>query len=396
MRCFGLLALLANIAIAARIPEGATLEIRLTSAIHSADAKVDQPVTAIIIVPVLSGERIAIAAGTKVVGHIQQITPAADATQQVVLTIAFDRLVDSVGRKTPIAARLTAIDNSRETADEQGRILGIVAKETGAGRLDQGIGKIAEKYPGLGDILGTVKKAVVGDVDPSIRYEPGVEMTIELTKPLDWTGSAAAPRIDDVTPVNDLLRLVSREPFRTMAEKPAKPSDLVNFLFLGSQAELEAAFKAAGWSPAQSLSRASEFETFRALATMREYREAPVSTLLLDGIPPALVFEKLNNTFAQRHHLRIWRRPEQFQGRQVWLCSATHDVAIDFSEENHTFIHKIDPNIDRERAKVVNDLMFTGLVKGLSLVDRPGIPSDAYNATGDRLITDGRLAVIEF
>jgi len=45
---------------------------------------------------------------------------------------------------------------------------------------------------------------------------------------------------------------------------------------------------------------------------------------------------------------------------------------------------------------VVNDLMFTGLVKGLSLVDRPDIPSDAYNATGDRLITDGRLAVIEF
>jgi hypothetical protein len=46
------------------------------------------------------------------------------------------------------------------------------------------------------------------------------------------------------------------------------------------------------------------------------------------------------------------------------VCSATHDVGIDFSERDRTFIHKIDPRIDHEPAKVVNDLLFTGMVGG--------------------------------
>ena len=140
----------------------------------------------------------------------------------------------------------------------------------------------------------------------------------------------------------------------------------------------------------------AEDTSFRAMAEDRGYKEAPVSILLLDGHPPDLVFQKQTDTFNARHHLRIWHRPEQFYGRDVWVCSATHDTGIAFSEQDRTFIHKVDGNIDRERAKVVNDLLFTGLVRGLALVDRPGAPASFYNATGDKLATDGRMAVIRF
>src|SRR5207253_5703095 len=116
---------------------------------------------------------------------------------------------------------------------------------------------------------------------------------------------------------------------------------------------------------AAALNSQSKLETVRAVAEMRGYNEAPVSILLLDGRPPDLVFQKQHNTFAARHHLRIWRRPDTFQGKPVWVCAATHDTAIDFSPENRTFTHKIDPEIDKERAKVVNDLLFTRLAKGL-------------------------------
>jgi hypothetical protein len=132
------------------------------------------------------------------------------------------------------------------------------------------------------------------------------------------------------------------------------------------------------------------------MAELRGYQEAPVSTLLLEGRPPDLVFEKLNNTFAARHHLRIWRPPERFQGKEVWVCSATHDTGIDYSEQNRTFIHKVDTQIDRERAKVVSDLLFTGLVQGIALVERPNVPTELFNATGDALVTDGKMAVISF
>jgi hypothetical protein len=115
---------------------------------------------------------------------------------------------------------------------------------------------------------------------------------------------------------------------------------------------------------------------------------------LLDGNKPDLTFQKQNNTFAKRHHLRIYHRPSTFEGKDVWVCAATHDIAIEFSPENKTFIHKIDPQIDHERSKVVYDLLLTGKVKSSFLVDRPAVPKESSNATGDKLITDGKMAVL--
>ncbi|MBZ5584347.1 MAG: LssY C-terminal domain-containing protein, partial [Acidobacteriia bacterium] len=77
-----------------------------------------------------------------------------------------------------------------------------------------------------------------------------------------------------------------------------------------------------------------------------------------------------------------------------WAVAATHDIGISFSEQNRTFIHRIDPLIDRERAKVVNDLIYTGQVRAISLVDRPQVPQQGQNATGDNLETDGKIAVL--
>ena len=119
-----------------------------------------------------------------------------------------------------------------------------------------------------------------------------------------------------------------------------------------------------------------------------------MSALLLEGQRSDFDFQKQNNTFAKRHHLRIWRRQDTFMDRPVWVCSSTHDIGIEFSQENRTFIHVIDSNIDRERAKVVSDLIFADKVESLALVDRPAVPKKSRNATGDALETDGRMAVL--
>jgi hypothetical protein len=384
----------ALMAAAASIPSGTQIQVRLTTAINTATAKADQPFEAMVIAPVVVDNRIALAAGAKVTGHIKEATASNQADQQAALNLAFDQISEGT-RKVSLAAKLAGVDNARETLDAEGKITGIKASETGAGRMAQGINKVAEKYAGLADLLNTVKQAVVKDPDANIDYEPGVEMTIELTQPLAWTGTAPALNIQPIQPEDELLRTVSRQPFRTTAEKPPRPSDVTNLMFLGSQEQIVSAFEKAGWSSAARLNSTSKLETFRAMAEDRGYKEAPVSTLLLDGAVPDLVFEKGNNTFAARHHLRIWRRPGRFHGQEMWVCSATHDTGIDFSEQDRTFIHKIDSQIDRERAKVVNDLLFTGLVRGLSLVGRD-IPAGLSNATGDSLQTDGSLAVIAF
>src|SRR5579871_3430909 len=379
---------------AATVPSGTKVEIRLTSGVNSAAAKPKDTFQAVVIAPVLAGDSIAIGQGTKVLGHVQDIKQAEAADQQTVLTLAFDSLQDDAGHSAAISAKLVAIDNARETIDADGRILGIQASQTGSARLDQGINKIAEKYPGFAGILSAAKSAIVSEADPSINYQPGVEMSIELTKPLDWNGRAQIAKITAISPADELADLVNRQPFRTQAGEPPKPSDMTNLMFLGSEDDIVRAFQEAGWSQAQQLSGQSKFETFKAMTEMRGYKEAPVSTLLLDGRAPDLVFEKANNTFASRHHMRVWRRPGTFNGKPVWVAAGTHDTGIDFSQENRTFIHKIDSEIDHERAKIVNDLLFTGLVRGLALVARPEVPTDASNATGDQLRTDGKMAVL--
>jgi hypothetical protein len=388
--------LAASAATGAEIPTGTRIDIRLTTAVKISTAKVNDPVDAVVIAPVFTGNRVAIAAGTNVHGELKEVKPAVKPEDQGVVSIQFGQLSSERGAKAPLAARLVSVDNARESVDEQGRVLGIIAAQTGSGRLDKGIEKVAERFPTLGDILVAAKGAVVKESDPNIDFEPGVEMTIELTKPLRWEETAIAANLRSITPADQLANIVNRQPMHAVAEKPPAESDTTNLMFLGSREQIESAFQAAGWSTAEKLNAKSKLETFRAMVEARGYKEAPVSVLLLEVRPPDLVFQKQNNTFAKRHHLRIWRRPDTFNGKEVWVCAATHDIGIDFSQRDRTFIHRVDPEVDRERTKVVDDLQFTGKLQALALVDRPQAPKSGQNATGDPFRTDGRMAVLEF
>jgi len=77
----------------------------------------------------------------------------------------------------------------------------------------------------------------------------------------------------------------------------------------------------------------------------------------------------------------------------VWIAAATHDIGIVVSKEVKLFNHAIDPNIDDERQKIVDDLWFAGAVSSHALVARPKAPREAQT-TGELVKTDGRAAVI--
>lgn len=124
------------------------------------------------------------------------------------------------------------------------------------------------------------------------------------------------------------------------------------------------------------------------------YEEAPFSKLLLEGKEPDYEYQKDLNTVAKRHHLRIYRRPGDYQGKPVWIASATHDIGIGMGRAGTQWYHLIDPEIDKERQKIADDLLFTGVATGYSLIDRPAAPRKAGNATGDELRTDGHMMVL--
>jgi hypothetical protein len=377
-------------------PTGTPIEIRLQTKVSSKTAKPKDAVEAVVIAPVVVGGQFVVPAGATARGTVEKATASTKPDERSTLAMTFTEL-EFGGAKYPISARVASIDNARESIDEHGQITGILASETLSGRLDAGLNKLAERASGFADLLGVVKKAVINTAESDIVYDPGTDLAIELTAPVAFKGESGpgpAAKLAGIGNEDALYDLVNRLPFQTWAEKPSKPSDITNLMLIGTQQQIEQAFKEAGWASAAALSGDTKFETFRAIAEQRGYKEAPVSILLLESKPPDLVFEKLTNTFAQRHHLRVWRRPDTFNNLPVWVVAATHDTGIEFSEQNHTFIHKIDSQIDRERGKVVNDLLFTNRVRSLALVERPAVPKSGENATGDSVTTDAKMAVL--
>ena len=117
--------------------------------------------------------------------------------------------------------------------------------------------------------------------------------------------------------------------------------------------------------------------------------------MLLSGQKPDLVFQKSLDTFAQRHHIRIWKQAALYNGREVWVGAATHDIAVSNSRAKTKWSHRLDPHLDRERDWIQSDLLYAGTSRAYANIDRPAAPRRASNATGDVLVTDGKMAVVD-
>lgn len=385
---------------AVSVPAGTTIDLRLTTEVSS-DKPSGQAVSAVVIAPVLVNGTPVISQGTQLDGvtadsHADQPSQNGSTEQPATLRLTFTKIQDKAGQSKPTSSVLVGIDNAREAVDQSGLITGIKASQTFTALADSGVNKVLEKNQQLGELLSGIKNAIVKRADASIVYKPGVEFTVKLTQALDWNASPDAKLPPAIQPAAELATLVHELPFRTTALKPASPSDLTNLMFIGTKDQVEAAFKEAGWFASDPLGRASNFKTAQAIIENRGYDEAPMSILTLNGKTPDMTYEKQNNTFASRHHIRFFLMPQTFASKPIFVAAATHDIKIYFSQTSKSITHGIDPDIDNERTKVVNDMTFTGKVKALSLVDRTNIPKDISNATGDHLKTDDKIAVIEF
>jgi hypothetical protein len=371
------------------LPAGTLLQIRLTTPVSSQTSDQGDPVSAVLIAPIdLPGG--VIAPGARLRGVVRQVSPHR-VDRQASLLLNFNRLEVGNGT-TAIAAQVTDIDNARETLDRSGRILGPgTALDHPLGRLE--LLGLAALLPEL-LVVDVAGSRIREGVHVDIHYDPGVEMTLKVTKaaamPSDGlAGPAAAPAI----PL-PLVQLAASQPYRTTAGRPPVAADVTNVLLVGTAAQVTDTFERAGWTTAVALSLRADVKTFLAVAGHEGYKEGPVSVQTLDGQRPDLVFQKQNDTFAKRHHVRIWRRGT-WEGKPVWLAAATHDIGIKFEAADSLFTHRVDTHVDLERDKVINDLAFAGGPPAAYL-DRPAVPASVINAGNDRLETDGRIAVAIF
>ena len=383
----------------ANLIPGRTLSIRLTGPVSSDGSRTGDPLEGVVTYPLCrSGEDISckpgelvIPPGTKVDATILFAQKAPNKYMRPRLVLDFSNVVHADGSKTPLYARVIEVDNARETV-RNNEILGIVQPHAST-KVSVALSLVGTVNP----IAGYAMKGASAVYGLSIRREvlfpSGTDLQVQIVRPStlkmkhEWPGWP-------VIPVDEQLRtLVNQAPLRTHTANNTL-SDMTNIMFIGSRAELESAFAEANWYPADALSVGSALKTVQATIRNTDYQSAPVSRLMVDGGPPDLVFQKSLDTFAKRHHIRIWKQTTLYDGREVWVGAATHDIAVSNARKGTKWSHRVDSHIDRERDWIQSDLLFAGTAIGYANVDRPAAPKKISNATGDDMVTDGKMAVV--
>lgn len=169
------------------------------------------------------------------------------------------------------------------------------------------------------------------------------------------------------------------------------PGDPLNVGLIGTERQLKQIMIAAKWYPADPLTLKSCLEIAEATVLKRPYDDAPVSSLYFEKRKEDFAFEKpVGNDPRQRHHVRFWKSKKvDYDGRPLWVGSATYDRDVGLSRTTGQFTHHIDPNIDAQRDELVADWKQTGrLEETYVVVDFQKI-KEGRNGEGDPWHTDG-------
>ena len=138
----------------------------------------------------------------------------------------------------------------------------------------------------------------------------------------------------------------------------------------------------------------SRFQGIRAYVEGRGNSSFPMSALLLNDAEADMSWQKGLNDMSKRHHIRLWKQPQMWDGQEVWAAAATRDIDFAYMHHGAAMTHRIDGNIDQERDKIAYDLSFTSYVDVLDWEERSSIPGVTRNGTGDLMNTDKKLAVL--
>lgn len=173
------------------------------------------------------------------------------------------------------------------------------------------------------------------------------------------------------------------------------PGDPINVALVGTDAEIVAAFMAAGWHPAQPITLPSGLGIVESVLLQRPDPTAPVSNLYLWGRHQDLAFEQeVGSSARARHHVRFWRSDAFGDGtRPLWLGAATFDRGVGMSHRTGQITHHIAPDLDAERDKLMADLAEAGRLTTTYQVSGIGPTVNGRNGGGDRYFTDGEITV---
>lgn len=187
-------------------------------------------------------------------------------------------------------------------------------------------------------------------------------------------------------------------PNRTTVQAHSTPGDPVNIAFEGSKNSIIAAFQKAGWVKADPLSIEHDAHLAEAALHHGKYPAAPVSNLYLFGHSEDFAVEHERGSVSSRDHARFWdtKRQDKSTHLEIWIGDCSRDIGIKIVHKNHRVgtTHRIDGNLDAERGLIVSEMQHTGMVSNVVMEPGMGPTKDAVNGGGDRMSTDGKVALI--
>jgi hypothetical protein len=384
----------------ADLAPGQTLSVRLDGPVYSDRSRTGDPVEATVTYPLCKdGEQVAckpgellLAPGTRINGTVLFAQKAPDKYSRPRIVLDFANIVSKEGQRSPLYARVLDVDNARETV-RNNEILGIIQPHA-SNKASLAMAALSAATPIAGYTIRGIQTVYGLSLRREILFPAGTDMQIQIVRPSTLKLKESWPGWPQLPVTAKLQTVVAAAPLRTHTPD-GKVSDVTNLMFLGTRQQVVSAFDEAGWFEAEALGTKSALKTVQATLRQSGYSTAPVSMLMIDNRPPDLVFQKSLDTFAKRHHVRIWKQAELYDGREIWVGAATHDIAVSNARAHTKWSHRIDPHIDRERDWIETDLLFIGTASGYADVDRPQAPRKAANATGDEIVTDGKMAVVQ-
>jgi hypothetical protein len=173
------------------------------------------------------------------------------------------------------------------------------------------------------------------------------------------------------------------------------PGGPINVGLVGDREDVVRAFHAAGWYPADPITLRTSVEIIGSVLLDRPYRAAPVSPLFFEGRREDLAFEKPDGGSAdRRQHVRLWLTiASGAEARPVWLGSATFDSGVTLSRDTGQVTHRIAPDVDAERDRLMAGLNVAHMVTGLYQMEGIGPTLTGRNGEGDPYYSDGEIWV---
>jgi hypothetical protein len=380
------------------LKSGEKLWVRLIEPLSSYSGKTGGQIHAMVIESPKCDGAPAIPVGSVVEGQILSVRRVGMGLvhETASMRVNFRTLRIGDGNEIAIAARVTEIDNARETVKD-GTIRGVNATDTPQGRITSRLKHLPTWNPYSDLTLLTYRTMFPVFPEPEIFLPRGSDVKLELTADVALPASAEPHAESDSAEETrkPVIRMSATElPERTTTSY-GQAADIVNVALLGSEEQMDAAFRAAGWRNGDPTSTRSVLRQAHAFFSFNNYPSAPISKQLMDGQAADTTWEKGLNSYEKREHLRLWGRDDVIEGQTAWLGAMTRETGATLSVWRHKFIHHIDANMDDGRAMLVRDLNLAGCVAAVSYVQRPQMIRAAINATGDPMRTDGSLAVVQ-